>query len=261
MRLGLWLVVVALAGTAPAVQARLAANKPPTDIGYAGQTDQGLPGFVKVLPGGAVTAAFSYSTFCSGASGSILWSGVARAAVRKGRFHYQRKEDAKGPAITLDGRISKAGASGTWRVHFSVRNKLGTVTSTCDTESVTWSFPRDGAGGQSSQGYPLALRLGSSVVKSMQFVTQVKCKSGDEYVIPTFYDNLKLSGSGSFKRTLSDTGVPSGGRDTKLTVHVAGRRGRGVLHGSWQMTAVFTDKNGKQVDTCDSGPLTWSVFV
>jgi hypothetical protein len=260
MRRVIWLTVLVIACSASAVQARHAATNAPADIGYAGQTEQGLPGFVKLLPGGKVTAALAYSTFCSAGDGSIVWSGVARTTVRGGRFHYERKEDAKGPAITLDGRLTKTGASGTWHVHYSLRNKLGTVTDTCDSETVSWSFPRDGAGGQSSQGFPVALRLSTKTVKTMQFVTRVKCKSGDEYVIPTFYDNFPLSRKGSFARAFSDTGVPSSGRHTKLNIQVSGRTGRGVLHGSWHMSAVFTDKDGNQLDSCDSGPLTWSVI-
>ncbi|HYZ30045.1 MAG TPA: hypothetical protein VE570_13370 [Thermoleophilaceae bacterium] len=259
MRRVVCLTVLALACSGPAVQARHDAAKPP-DIGYAGQSEQGLPGFVKLLPGGKITAALAYSTFCRAGNGSIVWSGVARTSLRGGRFHYERKEDSKGPAITLDGRLTKTGASGTWHVHYSLRNNVGTVTDTCDSETVNWSFPRDGAGGQSSQGFPVALRLGGKSVKTMQFVTRVKCRSGDEYVIPTFYDNFPLSSNGSFSRTFSDDGLPSGGRNTKLNIEVRGRKGRGVVHGSWHMSAVFSDKAGKQLDTCDSGPLTWSVI-
>jgi hypothetical protein len=254
MRRGLWLTVMVLGCAAPAVDAA----QQPADVGYAGQTEQALPGFVKKLPGGAVTAAFAYSTVCTGGDGAIVWSGVARAAVKGGHFHYERKEDAKGPAITLDGRISNSGVSGTWRVHFSVRNKLGTVTDSCDSESVSWSFPRDGAGGQSSQGFPVAVRLAPKAVKSIQIVTRVKCKSGDQYLIPTFYDNFPLR-KGRFGRTFSDTVDPSKNRHTKLDISVHGRTGHGVVTGSWELTATFTDDEGKQLDTCQSGPVTWSV--
>lgn len=258
MRLGPWVAVVAVLACTSVVQARPGASAPPRDLSYAGQTEQGLPGFIKSIPGGSVTAAFAYSTFCSGGDGSILWSGVAKAKVTGGHFHYERKEDAAGPAITLDGRITGTGASGTWRVHYSVRNQIGTVTDSCDTESVTWSFPRDGAGGQSSQGYPVALRLGTNVVKSMQFVTRVKCESGDGYLLPSFYDTFKIR-KGRFSRTITDSVPVSRGLQTKLTITVRGRKGSGVLHGSWQLKAVFTDSSGKQTDTCDSGPLAWSV--
>jgi hypothetical protein len=250
--------VVAVACIAPAVvQARLDATAT-RDLSYAGQTEQGLPGWVKLLPGGSITAALSYSTYCSAGDGSIVWSGVAKAKVKAGRFHYVRKEDAKGPAITLDGRMTQTGVTGTWHVHYSTRNNLGTVTDVCDSETVNWSFPRDGAGGQSSQGYPVALRLSAKAVKTMQMVTRIKCKSGDEYLLPTFYDNFPIS-RGSFGRTFSDT-VPAGkGTQTKLTMEFKGKKGRGVLHGSWHMSATFLDKDGKQLDTCDSGALTWSV--
>jgi hypothetical protein len=257
MRLGMCLAAVILVCCVPAVQARHDATTPP-DIAYAGQTEQGLPGFVKLLPRGNVTAAFAYSTFCSAGDGSIVWSGVAKAKVRAGKFHYQRKEDEKGPAITLDGQLTKTGVSGTWHVHYSVRNKIGTTTDVCDSENVTWSFPRDGAAGQSSQGYPVALRLGTTTVKSLQFVTRIKCKSGDEYLIPSFYDTFPIS-KGSFGRTITDTVPFSKGQQAKLSIRLKGRKGRGVLHGSWQMTASFVDKDGKELDSCDSGPLSWSV--
>jgi hypothetical protein len=256
MRLGLGVTVVALACV---IAASVDAAGATRDLSYAGQTEQGLPGWVQLLPDGSVTAAFSYSTFCSAGDGSIVWSGVAKAKVKGGHFHYVRKEDAKAPAITLDGRLTKTGVSGTWHVHYSVRNKLGTVTDVCDSETVSWSFPRDGAGGQSSQGYPVALRISAKTVKTMQFVTRIKCKSGDQYLIPAFYDNFAISRNGSFGRTITDTVPASQGHQTKLTMDFKGKRGRGVLHGSWHMAAVFTDKDGKETDTCDSGPLTWSV--
>src|SRR5262249_61511676 len=110
------------------VQPRFEAPRP-ADTYYAGQTDQGLPGFVAVLPRNAgVKAAFTYTTSCSAGDGSIVWSGVAKAPIRKGHFHYVRKEDAKGPQITLDGAVTSSGVTGTWQVHFSTRNKIGTVT-------------------------------------------------------------------------------------------------------------------------------------
>jgi hypothetical protein len=92
----------------------------------------------------------------------------------------------------------------------------------------------------------------------MQMVTRIKCKSGDAYLIPTFYDNFAIS-KGRFGRSFTDTVPASKGTQTKLTMEFKGRIGRGVLHGSWHMAAEFVDKDGKQLDTCDSGPLTWSV--
>jgi hypothetical protein len=258
MRRGLCLAAVILVSFVPAVQARHDATKQAPDLTYAGQTEQGLPGFVKVLPHGAITAAFAYSTFCSAGDGSIVWSGVAKAKVKGGKFHYQRREDAKGPAITLDGHITKTGVNGTWHVHYSVRNQIGTTTDVCDSETVNWSFPRDGAGGQTSQGYPVALRLGTNAVKSLQFVTRIKCKSGDEYLIPSFYDTFPIA-KGSFGRTITDTVPFTKGQQAKISIQLKGRKGRGVMHGSWQMTATFVDKDGKEIDTCDSGPLSWSV--
>jgi hypothetical protein len=80
-------------------------------------------------------------------------------------------------------------------------------------------------------------------------VTQVKCKSGDAYVIPTFYVNFRLSKAGKFSRSFADNAVPSGDRHTTLNIQVKGATGRGVLH----MTVVFAYNDGKQLDTCAVG--------
>jgi len=255
-------VVIAFTCAVPVGQARDGAAKRARDVVFAGQTEQGLPGYVKLLPHGAgVTAAFTYTTFCSGGDGSILWSGVSKATVKKGHFHFVRKEDAKGPRITLDGNIGTTGASGTWQVHFSTRTKLGTVTDVCDSGQVHWTLPRDGAGGQVATGYPIALRLGKTTVKTMGVVTQVNCESGDSYLIPTFYANFPLAKDGTFGRKFSDTGVPNKGLTSKLDVEFRGQLRRGKAHGTWQLKAVFSDKNGKEVDRCDSGQMNWTAVA
>jgi hypothetical protein len=255
MRRGACVLVVVLACGAPFVQAATKAR----DVSYAGQTDQGLPGFVKLLPGGAgVSAAFSYTTNCTAGDGSILWSGVAKASLKGGHFHYSRKEDAKGPAITLDGTVTASAVSGTWRLHFNKRDALGTIRDTCDSGAVTWTLPRDGAGGQLARAYPLALRLGNGLVKTIALVTQVNCASGTSYLIPSFYDNFKLAKDGSFGRTFTDSGVPSRGVHPNLTLQLHGKLVRGQLRGTWRMKAVFVDSAGKQTDSCDSGNLSWS---
>ena len=226
---------------------------------YGGQTEQGLPGYVKILPRGAgVQAAFTYSTFCSGGDGSILWSGVAKAALKRGRFHYVRKEDAKGPRITLDGRVGANDISGTWQVHFSTRTKLGTVTDVCDSGTVSWTLPRDGAGGQIANGYPISMRISKTNVKTMGVVTQVNCKSGDSYLIPAFYDNFAVAKDGTFGRKFTDTGVPNRGQTSELSLEFRGQFRAGRGSGTWSMHVVFSDKSGKQTDTCDSGLMHWT---
>jgi hypothetical protein len=248
-----------MACAAPAVDAGRLATNPSADIVYGGQTEQGYPGYVKLLPRGAgVQAAFTYSTFCSGTSGSILWTGVAKATLKKGHFHYERKEDLRGPRITLDGHVRANDVSGTWRVHFSTRTKVGTVTATCDSGVVSWTLPRDGAGGQVANGYPITMRLSKSNVKSMGVVTQLNCKSGDSYLIPAFYDNFAIARDRTFGRKFTDTGVPSGGRTSQLEIEFRGTIRRGKASGIWRMKVVFSDKSGREVDTCDSGQMSWS---
>lgn len=252
--------LVTLVCLAPAVDAGDAATVP-ADAAYGGQTEQGLAAYVKLLPHRAgVTVAFTYTTSCSGSSGSILWTGVAKASLKGGRFHYTRKEDAKGPRITLDGKISPSFASGTWRVHFSTRDALGTVRAVCDSGTVDWTLPRDGAGGQVGGGYPVALRLGTRSVKSIELVTQVKCKSGDAYLIPSFYANFRIAGDGSFGRKFTDDGTPVGVKTSKLTVDLHGQVRGGKVKGTWRLKVVFSS-DGEQVDTCDSGPLSWAATV
>ena len=128
----------------------------------------------------------------------------------------------------------------------------------CDSGSVSWTLPRDGAGGQVANGYPISLRLSKTAVKTMGVVTQVNCKSGDSYLIPAFYDNFLLAKDGTFGRKFSDTGVPSGGKQSNLNVEFRGQVRRGIARGKWHMHVAFTDKSGKETDTCDSGEMSWS---
>jgi hypothetical protein len=231
------------------------------DLTYAGQTEQGYAAYVQVLPHRAgVTAAFTYQTSCTGTKGSILWTGVARASLKGGRFHYSRKEDAKGPQITLDGTMGTAAASGTWHVHFTVRDELGTAHGVCDSGKVEWTLPRDGAGGQVATGYPIVLRVKKPSVKSIELMTEVKCKSGDAYLIPSYYADFRIARDGTFGRKFNDDGTPVAGRTSKLTIELHGRLRRGRIKGTWRLNVVFSDE-GKQVDTCDSGPLSWTARI
>jgi hypothetical protein len=243
----------------PAVAAATMQAKAVPDVVFAGQTEEGLPGYIKLLPHSAgVSAAFAYTTSCTAGDGSILWSGVAKAPIRGGHFHFVRKEDANGPQITLDGRIGPGGVSGTWHVHFTERTQVGSVTDICDSGTVAWSLPRDGAGGQLARAYPVALRLAKGNVKTLDFVTRVKCKSGDSYLIPSFYDNFRVAKDGTFGRTFKDKGVPTKGITPNMNIAIHGQIKRGQLQGTWRLKVVFTDSAGKDTDTCDSGPLTWS---
>jgi hypothetical protein len=46
---------------------------------------------------------------------------------------------------------------------------------------------------------------------------------------------------------------------SKLTIELHGTVGKKKTKGTWHLTAVVTDASGNQVDSCDSGSLTWSV--
>jgi hypothetical protein len=260
MRRGFCLVLVAVIAAVPAAQARRLRAKPVPDVSYAGQTEQGVGAYVRLLPHHlGVSAAFTYTTSCTAGDGSIIWTGVAKAALKGGHFHYARKEDANGPQITLDGKVSPAFVTGTWHVHFSTRDQLGTVRDTCDSGVVHWTLPRDGAGGQVAKGYPIVLRLATTKVESLELVTQVRCKSGNTYVIPSFYDNFPIAKDGTFGQKFTDSGVPAKGQKSALTIEVHGTVKGGKAKGTWHLAAVFSDADsGKQVDTCDSGPLTWT---
>jgi hypothetical protein len=253
------LAVVALALGAGVVDAATKTH----DAAFAGQTEQDLPGFVKRLPDGSgVTAAFSYKTTCSAGDGSILWSGVAKAPLKGGHFHYTRKQDAKGPAITLDGTITASGANGIWRIHFAKHDPNGTLTDTCDSGLVNFTLTRDGAGGQLARAYPIALTLGKAIVKEIGVVTTVKCASHTSYVIQGVYDNFRIAKDGTFGKTFTDTtGTPSQGIYANLTLQLHGKLVNGQLQGTWRMKAVFIGQSGKQTDNCDSGSLGWSAIA
>jgi hypothetical protein len=123
---------------------------------------------------------------------------------------------------------------------------------------VTWTLPRDGAGGQLARAYPVAFRLAKRLVKTVGMVTQVNCQSGTSYLIPSFYGNFRIAKNGTFGKTFTDTGIPSRGVHPNLSLELHGKLARGQLSGTWRMKAVFVDSSGKQTDSCDSGTLNWS---
>jgi len=253
------LAFVAVLAVAPAAEARKARPRPVENVA-AGRTDQGLPAYVKVLPHNqGLEAVFSYSVSCSDGDSALLWGGATKLKVSKGRFGFKRDEDTSGPQITLDAKVGKRSVTGTWQASFSVRDDAGAVTATCDSGLVNWSLPKSLLGGQTSAGYPMILDLTKAKVRVIQIVTEMKCQSGASYFAATPYDNFAISRTGTFGDSFTDTGQPAPGMGAKLTIAVHGKVGKTKTKGTWRLTAVVTDSSGNQVDSCDSGPMTWSV--
>jgi hypothetical protein len=253
------LAFVGVLAVAPAAEARKPKPKPINNV-FAGRTDQGVPAYVKVLPHKqGIEAVFAYSADCSDGQSAVLWSGARKLAAKKGRFGFKRTEDATGPEITLDGRLGKKSASGTWHVSFTIRDDGGAVTATCDSGLVNWTLPKSTLGGQTSAGYPIILDMTKKKVRTIQLVTEMKCQSGASYFAFTPYQDFDIARDGSFGDSFTDTGQPAPNMNSNLTIEVHGKIGKTKTKGTWQLKAVVNDSSGNQVDTCDSGPLTWSV--
>ena len=258
MKKSMLLAMVALAALAPSALAHKAT--PPPDHVYAGETDQGLPAYVKVLSHNrGVEIVAAYAAKCDSGEVAVLWGGATKLGNRKGRFHFSRAEDANGPQLTLNGRLGKKSVSGTWNASFTITDDAGNVTDRCDSGLVHWTLPKSQLGGQSSDGYPVFLAAGKGKVRSIQLVTAMKCQSGNTYFWMTPYDNFPVAPDGSFGDSFTDDGQPGDGMQSKLTIEIHGKLGKTGASGTWHISAVVSDASGNQVDTCDSGPLTWHV--
>jgi hypothetical protein len=249
------LAALVLAVPAPAALARRPA--PPERV-FAGTTDQGLPAYVKVLSHNrGVETVVAYAAKCDSGGVAILWGGATKLSVRKGRFSFARSEDDRGPQITLHGRIGKKSVSGSWNASFTIRDDSGAVTDHCDTGLVNWTLKKPPFGGQSSDGYPIVMSVAKGKVRSIQLVTDMKCQSGSDYFMATPYADFAVARDGSFGDSFTDTGHPGPGMQSKITIDISGKVGRKGASGTWHMSAVISDASGNQVDSCDSGSLTW----
>jgi hypothetical protein len=246
---------------APAGTAAGAKKKAP-ERAFAGPNGQGLASWVQLdKHGKTATVVVAFGAECSASGGALLWTG-AKVPVKKGRFAYERTEDANGPAIQIQGKIGKSAATGTFHVSYQDPTTPG---STCDSGQVSFRLPIAGYGGQlSGDGYPIALTFNKkkTSVREMKLVVGVNCQSGSSFAVSRTYTDFDLTKSGSFGDEFDDDASEIQA-DPHPTFHVSfdGKLGKTKASGTFRLTAVMKDAQGNQVDTCDSGVLKWSALM
>jgi len=231
---------------------------------YAGETSQAEPAFVQIGGTGTRTATVvvAWRADCDDGTGALLWDG-AKLTIRKNHFAFQRSEDASGPQITLSGAVGKTAVKGTWHAKVTFRNDQGNPTATCDTGLVRFSLPRAGYGGltRGGDGYPLVLAFNKRKTKvdGVDVIASLHCESGDSFAFHAAYGDFGLSRAGAFGDEFDDS-ADEIKADPHPTFHISfhGKLGRSSAQGTLRITAVMKDAQGNQVDSCDSGPLTWS---
>jgi hypothetical protein len=251
-------VALGLLIAVPATEAKKHRPKPVADNVFAGSTAQGLPGYVKVLSHRrGLEVVFTFGTECTDGQTGVLWRGVTGVQVRKGRFHYSHAQAGNDPEVTLDGQLGKKTASGTWHMSFTFPNDTGGMT-TCDSGLVSWSFPKSLMGGRTSDGYPLAVDVFKGKVRGIQIAAELKCQSGGVYFWGQPYMDFPIDSGGRFGDSFDDSGPAPENQQGKLRIEVRGRVGKSAIKGTYRVTVAILDAAGAQVDTCDSGLLTWS---
>jgi hypothetical protein len=246
-----------LLATPAAADARRA--RPVADSVFAGTTTQGVPGYVKVLPHGrGLEIVFSYFAECSDGEAGLFWRGVSGVPLRRGHFRYSQRQSADSPDITIDGRFGKKSVSGTWHVSFSVPDDAG-GTVTCDSGLVPWTVQKAAHGGRSSDGYPIIASLDKDRVRMIQLAAGLKCQSGVTRFWASPYSDFPISASGAFGDAFDDAIPGPDNGQVKVRVEIRGHVGRIKVKGTARITGVVLDSAGNQVDSCDSGPLTWSL--
>lgn len=116
---------------------------------YAGATSQGWPMVVEVdkARDNVEDVWFGWDAPCTPSGGVLIGDVVSEFPIRDGKFGdsfpYTVDLD-NGEKLTLDyvidGRLSRAKASGSVSVKLTSRNPAGAVTSTCDSGAVSWSL-------------------------------------------------------------------------------------------------------------------------
>ena len=117
-----------------------------------------------------------------------------------------------------------------------------------------------GLGGFTSQDLPIVVKLsrdGHRIVHTGAAL-DLRCTSGDEFVIPDDYTSLRISGSGRFRATVVLPAVDDGSGETlAYSSSIAGRANaaRTVVQGTWRLTLTFHDTKSGANDVCRSGKV------
>lgn len=233
-----------------------------------GHSSQGEPLIGKVNKAAhKVGLNIAYDQRC-GDGDALSWMPLRAAKLtKKGTFSAKvssREPFDDGYAVnetyTVSGKVAKGAVSGTFKVHDTWYAPDGTVDDNCDTGKVKFRIRDAGVlAGKTSDGAPTVLELGpgGSRIDSLLIPWTSECKSGD-WVWNTADVSGPLDPAGAFTASLDPPSFDYGdGKRALPTEKLSGQITKSGASGSWQVETKIVDAAGLQVDTCDTGALTF----
>jgi hypothetical protein len=234
---------------------------------FGGRSRQDLPVVAQLANGrrSVVVTAALVSRCENGSSFDSV--AFARARVAKtGRFAVAKSVTTNfndGYSVSerykLVGRVTKAGARGSYRVDDTWFDPNGRQDDTCHTGTVSFRVSDAGVfAGTTSDGAPVVLEVSPGVdrINSLLIPWTAECRSGG-----WMWDTADVSGpitaEGAFAGTLNPTLDLGEGRLARETQMLGGMITKRLVNGTWRVQASIVDSTQAEIDTCDTGPLTF----
>lgn len=119
-------------------------------------------------------------------------------------------------------------------------------------------------GGVTSAGWPVVIEVsrdGREVVRATMAVP-LKCQSGGDLILPSFYANMPIDATGAFQGGGEVTVHGEGAPTVTFTNRMTGKFNRSArtVAGTWNLVAVVRDASGATVDNCDSGAVSFTAI-
>src|SRR4051812_1259867 len=227
-----------------------------------GRSRQGLPVVAQVAGRHrrvVVTAALAPSCESGRSFDSVKFA--AAKVSKRGRFSIAKSVRTKfddgysvSEAYKLAGKVTKAGANGTYRVDDTWFDPQGQKDDTCHTGTVSFRVSDAGVfAGTMSDGSPVVLQVSPGVdrVNSLLIPWTAECQSGN-----WIWDTADLSGpitaAGVFGGTPSAVIELGEGRLARETQMLGGKVTRRSASGRWRVQATIVDAAEAELDTCDT---------
>lgn len=253
--LGRAVVTAAVVGGAAAAVPPAAGAAGPVFGGPAG--DEGEMAVARMTPSRRAVNrfVFAYVARCSDGLSVVGWTGFTfKRKLRKGRFAVS--SDANGLQVTIRGRRTRFGLTGTTKVTLAHQNG-----SQCTAERSRFVVSRRYAGGTTSQGYPFLLRVSATGRSVSEFYAWVEAPCGGDMVSWLLASGQDIPVDGG--RFTQERTVPvqnaSGQTVGERKSTVSGQLGRGAADGTVDASSATTNPDGSQ-RACASGPVTFETW-
>jgi hypothetical protein len=236
---------------------------------FGGRSRQDLPVVAQVARGRrSLVVTASLVTQCeNGPSATSLTFAQAKVA-KAGRFSVTKSVATRfddgytlSESYKLTGRVTKAGASGSYRVDDTWFDPQGQEEDTCHTGAVSFRVSDAGVfAGTMKNGAPVVLEVspGMDRITSLLIPWTAECKSGGR-----LWDTADLTGpitaAGAFSgspNAMLDLGE---GRVARETAVLDGTVSKRFARGTWRLQASIVDAAQTEIDTCDTGPVTFKL--